>query len=169
MMIIGIDPGFDRIGWSVGQALRDNQLRLLSFGLIETKKTDTLWQRYSQIDDELTALAHEYHIQEAALESLFFFKNQKTVIRVAEARGVILSALLRAKVEIFEYSPPQIKMAVAGFGRADKKAMEKMVRLQLHLDKILPNKSDKIIDDTYDAMAVLLTHVGARKLKKVVS
>jgi len=162
MIALGIDPGFDRIGWAVGQILRDGQINLLSYGLVETDRRADLFARYAQIEREFSALIGEFQVQEAALESLVFFRNYTTVIPVAQARGIILAALIRAGVQIAEYSPPQIKMSVTGFGRADKAAVARLVRMQLGLDeKKLPVP---IIDDTYDAMAVLLTHAAGRKL-----
>ena len=161
MIIMGIDPGFDRIGWAVGQLLGQHQLNLLSYGLVETNKKADLFTRYAQIEREFNALTKEFQVDEAALETLVFFRNYTTVIPVAQARGIILSSLIRHQVKIFEYSPPQIKMSVTGFGRADKAAVAKMVRLQLHLDE-----QTKIIDDTYDALAVLLTHLGSRGLQQ---
>ncbi|MBQ6449949.1 crossover junction endodeoxyribonuclease RuvC [bacterium] len=158
---MGIDPGFDRIGWAVGQLLGQHQLNLLSYGLVETNKKADLFTRYAQIEREFNALTKEFQVDEAALETLVFFRNYTTVIPVAQARGIILSSLIRHQVKIFEYSPPQIKMSVTGFGRADKAAVAKMVRLQLHLDE-----QTKIIDDTYDALAVLLTHLGSRGLQQ---
>jgi len=162
MIALGIDPGFDRIGWAVGQILASGEVNLLSFGLVETKRGADLFSRYAQIEQEFDDLLREFQVTEAALESLVFFRNYTTVIPVAQARGIILACLIRQGVKIAEYSPPQIKMSVTGFGRADKKAVAKMVRWQLKLDE--RHITDNIIDDTYDAMAVLLTHAGARKL-----
>ncbi len=152
MIIIGIDPGFDRLGWAVGQKQK-GELRVLSFGAIQTNKTLPLFERYQQVDKDLTAILEEFHPDQAAIESLFFFKNQKTVIQVAESRGIILSALLHQSVTVFEYTPRQIKAAVTGYGNADKKGIDKMVRKQLKLPQEI-----KIIDDASDALAVLLTH-----------
>ncbi len=157
MIIIAIDPGYDRLGWAVGQLLPRKQINLLSFGLIETDKKKPMPERYLQLDQQLSQLLQEFKPNQAAIETLFFFKNQKTVMQVAESRGVIISALMRAQVKIFEYSPLQIKAAAAGFGRADKKAVEKMVRLQLKIPK-----DQKIIDDTFDGLAILLTHAYSR-------
>lgn len=164
MIVLGIDPGFDRLGWATAQLLPSKKLNLLSYGLIETDKKKTLNERYLQIDREITALIKEFHVDQAAMESLFFFRNKTTIVTVAQARGIVLSCLLRSQVEIFEYSPPQIKMAVTGYGRADKAAIGKMVRLQFKLDEL--GKKAPIIDDTYDAMAVLLTHAGSYGLQQ---
>ncbi len=157
---MGIDPGFDRLGWAVGQTLARGKINLLSFGLINTDKEDDLLARYAQIDRELTALLQEFKPDEASIETLFFFKNQKTVMQVAESRGVILSALLRAKARVYQYTPRQIKAAVAGNGAADKKGVEKLLRLQFNL----PDDGE-VIDDTYDALAALLTHVSTMRIK----
>ncbi|MDO5561553.1 MAG: crossover junction endodeoxyribonuclease RuvC, partial [bacterium] len=107
-------------------------------------------------------IIEEFKPDTAALETLFFFKNQTTVMQVAETRGIIISNLLRHNVEIFQYTPRQIKSAVAGHGAADKTGVEKLVRLQLKLPE-----DTKIIDDTYDALAALLTHAGVCKVAKM--
>lgn len=158
MIIIGIDPGFDRLGWAVGKLEKNHRLNLLSFGLIQTDKKDELLQRYMQVDKELGEILDEFRPESAAIETLFFFKNQKTVMQVAESRGVILSALLRRQIQVAQYTPRQIKAAVAGDGSADKKGVEKLVRLQLAIPTTM-----EIIDDTYDALAALLTHAAVCK------
>ncbi|MDR0463229.1 MAG: crossover junction endodeoxyribonuclease RuvC [Pseudomonadales bacterium] len=155
-IVFGIDPGFDRLGWSVAQFV-NNKCNLLSYGLITTNKKDTLCQRYLDLANQFEVLVQEFKPTQAALESLFFQNNQKTAIAVAQARGIILSALLRSGATCYEYTPPQIKLAVAGHGKADKKSVEKMVRAQIALP------DEKIIDDTIDSLAVLLTHFANRK------
>lgn len=157
-VVIGIDPGFDRVGWAVGQA-EAGTLSILDFNCIQTKKTEPLVRRYHQIDQELHMVLEQYQPTEAAIESLFFAKNQTTAMHVAEARGVIISCLFRHQVPYSEYTPLQIKQAVTGYGRADKVAVEKMVRLQLRLPE-LPGKSAKILDDTLDALAIVVTHAS---------
>jgi crossover junction endodeoxyribonuclease RuvC len=158
MIVMGIDPGFDRLGWAVAQLIPPSGINLLSYGLIETNKEHNLMERYRQIDAELSAILREFCVGEAAIESLFYGKNQKTVMEVAQSRGVILSALLRQNAQVHEYSPPQIKLAVTGYGRSDKKGVAKMIGTQLNLP------TNDIIDDTVDALAILLTHVSARSL-----
>ncbi len=160
MIVIGIDPGFDRLGWAVGQVLARGKINLLSYGLITTSKKDDLLARYYQIDQELTVILEEFKPEEAAIENLFLFKNQKTVMQVSEVRGVILSALLRAGVKIYQYTPRQIKAAVTGDGAADKKGVEKLVRCQL----CLPIE-ETMIDDTCDALAAMMTHIGTRRFE----
>ncbi len=152
MKIIAFDPGYDRLGWAVGET-QNLKLKVKSFGCITTSKEDTLFHRYRIIIDEVEKLLIEHEPTQAATESLFFFSNQKTAMKVAEVRGIITGCLLKRNIEISEYTPIQIKQAAAGHGRADKVAVDKMVRLQLNL-----NPKEKIIDDTIDALAILLTH-----------
>ena len=157
--ILGIDPGFDRVGWAVGQVV-DKKLQVWDFGCIQTDKQQIVSERYQAIDDQLTAILTKYKPADLAIESLFFFKNAKSVMRVSEARGAIISCCLRHQLQLFEYPPLQIKQAVTGNGRADKTAVAKMVKLQLKLpEKIVGGKIEtKIIDDAMDAIAILLTH-----------
>ncbi|NMA29495.1 MAG: crossover junction endodeoxyribonuclease RuvC, partial [Candidatus Pacebacteria bacterium] len=121
-------------------------------------------ERYQQILEDLTAIIQRHQPQEAAIETLFWFKNQSTAMQVSEARGLILATLLKAGLKISQYTPLQIKQAVTGYGRADKKAVEKMVRLELAIDQ---NSAKEILDDTFDALALLLCHQASRKLKKL--
>lgn len=150
-IILGIDPGYDRIGWAVGNK-QPSGIKVIEFGCIKTSKNKPLFDRYHEIDDQLTKILEKLKPSQLAIESLFFFKNHKTALKVSEARGVIISCAMRKKLAIHEYTPLQIKQAVTGYGQADKRAVEKMVRMQLEL----PNK--KIIDDTVDALAIFLTH-----------
>ena len=152
--ILGIDPGYDRVGWCVGKKQNGN-ITIEKYGSVLTKKTDSLFERYHQIDTELQKVVDEFHPEECAVESLFFSKNQKTALHVSEARGVILSVLFRNHIAFFEYTPLQIKQAVTGYGKADKAAVEKMLRLQFQF------KNGKILDDVVDAVGVMVTHAGS--------
>ncbi len=151
MTIIGIDPGFDRIGWGVIDC-HARQCHVLAYGCIQTNHRSDIFTRYQQIMTELTDILIAHQPIVAAIESLFFAKNQKTALRVSEARGVIISHLLKAGCQVVEYTPQAVKIAVTGYGRADKKAVEKMVRSELNL------KQNTLIDDTLDALAVAVTH-----------
>lgn len=162
-ILIGIDPGYDRIGWGVGK-LERGQLQVLEFGCIETSKKASRLARYQQLDTALATVLEKYQPSEAGVETLFFSKNQTTAIQVAEARGVILSCLFRHQVEVAEYNPMSIKQTVTGSGRADKIAVEKMVRLQLKLPT--QSATTKILDDAMDALAILITHTASRSLAK---
>ncbi len=160
--LMGIDPGYDRIGWAVG-AIDQGKLQLYQFGCIETTKKASLIARYQEIDQQLTQILIQYQPREAGVESLFFYNNQTTAMHVSEARGVIISCLFRHAVAFAEYTPLQIKQAVTGDGRADKAAVEKMVKLQLVAQTQVPAKT---LDDTMDAMAILLTHAASRKINQ---
>ncbi len=157
-IIIGIDPGYDRVGLAIGQK-NASAWQLLAYQCIQTDKKASLFTRYLQIATELEALILKYQISEAGIESLFWFKNQSTALPVSEARGVIIATLLRHGVKISEYTPLQIKQSLTGYGRADKKAVEKMVRLELALE-------GKIMDDTIDALATMICHQASRKIEK---
>lgn len=148
-IILAIDPGYDRVGWAVGKKWK-GKVVVIEYGCIQTRKHDDMISRYRQIDAELHEIISRLTPTKCIIESLFFFKNQKTALKVSEARGVIISCLLRNGVEITELTPLQIKSAVTGYGRADKKAVEKMVRLELKLE----NKN--IIDDAIDALGMLM-------------
>ena len=161
---LAIDPGFDRLGWAIGErsekgrsrGVNANQNRALEYGLIMTKRSEDLYHRYWNIDEELTAIVEKWRPRWLVLEKLFFQKNQKTVMGVSEVRGVIMSVGFRYGLELVEFTPPQIKQAVTGYGRAEKGAVEKMVRMELGL-----NPKEKLIDDTIDALAGLVTHLSA--------
>lgn len=154
--IIGIDPGFDRMGWAVAECTTGTEPKILDYGYVMNDRTETVFQRYNALRIGLEKIIADFQPQEAAIESLFFANNQKTVMKVSEARGIIISTLLRFECNIFEYTPLQVKQAVTGFGRADKASVDKMVRLQLKMG------TEKILDDTMDALAILLTHSTQR-------
>ena len=162
---LAIDPGYDRLGWAVGEkdlargpsrAANARNDRVLEYGLITTKREEDHYHRYWNIDEELTAIVKKWQPRWIVLEKLFLQKNQKTVMGVSEVRGVIMSVGFRHGLELVEFTPPQVKQAVTGYGRAEKGAVEKMVRLELNLDPKV-----KIIDDTIDALAILLTQLSS--------
>ena len=162
-IIIGIDPGYDRLGWAVAQK-NPGAWHIFDQGCIVTDRQEQIEQRFQQILDELSTIIQRYQPQEAAVESLFWFKNQSSAMKVSEARGLIIGNLLDAGIKISQYTPLQIKQAITGYGRADKKAVEKMVRLELAIDQ---NEAKNIIDDTFDALALVICHQASRKLKKI--
>ncbi|PIR61460.1 MAG: crossover junction endodeoxyribonuclease RuvC [Candidatus Pacebacteria bacterium CG_4_10_14_0_8_um_filter_43_12] len=152
MKLLGIDPGFDRIGWAVANYSTSTDFELVAAGCIQTKQTTQLFERYLQLTKQLQQILAIHQPAQAVLESVFFSINKKTAMKVSEARGVIIATLLTQNVPIFEYTPNQIKLAVTGDGNADKKAVEKMIGLQLKLT------TDALIDDTIDAIAIAFTH-----------
>lgn len=161
-VILGLDPGYDRLGWAVG-TLKGQQWQHLEYGLIQTDATRSIHERYQQLATQLTGIIAAYSPQVAAIESLFFAKNRKTALQVSEARGIIVHTCLTHQLEIIELTPQQIKLAVTGYGRADKKSVEKMVRLQLKLG------ARKVKDDTIDALAVMLAGSAPHLLKNQVA
>ena len=160
MIILGIDPGLAIVGWGVVE-YSGSRFRTLGYGAIETPAGMVTEQRLSLIYDGMKKLIETYKPDHVAVEELFFNTNQTTGIRVAEARGVIIMCAYRLGVKIFEYTPLQVKQAVVGYGRAEKKQVISMVTMFLGLPK--PPKPD----DTADALAIAIchAHTGASKLK----
>lgn len=151
MKILGIDPGMAIVGYSVVEFDGDNVV-LLNSGSIKTSKNHSESQRLLEIFEDMSVIIERYKPDIASIEKLFFFKNQKTVMPVAAARGVIMMSLEKYKVPIYEYTPMEVKQTLTGYGRADKKEVEKMVKISLNCD-ILP-----CLDDTVDAMAIAICH-----------
>jgi crossover junction endodeoxyribonuclease RuvC len=150
-LILGIDPGFGRIGYAV-VAAAGNDLRLIVCNAIMTPMGAAYPQRLQQIYEQLNVIITQYRPLEAAIEKLFFGKNATTAIGVAQARGVTLLALAQSGLPIFEYAPSEVKLAVTGYGSAKKEQVGAMVRLLLHLPTI-PRP-----DDAADAAAIAICH-----------
>ena len=155
VMILGIDPGLANVGWAVlrkgGEEGREAEL--LKCGCIKTKSGENTAKRLYLIDCGLSELMKKFKIKEMAVESLFFARNVKSAIQVAEAIGVIKACGARHKIKVFDYTPLQIKMALVGYGQADKEQVEMMVRNFLGLsDSIDPRHAS-------DAVATALTHL----------
>lgn len=160
MIIMGIDPGFARIGWAVITE-KNSSVIPLSFGCIETEKEKSPETRLMEIYDELCLLLGQYHPDAMAVEDLFFATNAKTAIGVGQSRGIVLLAAAKKRVTVISYSPLTVKRAITGDGNADKKQVERMVMLSLHLSE-LPKR-----DDTTDALAIAMTHAYSYKLKSL--
>jgi crossover junction endodeoxyribonuclease RuvC len=148
MIILGIDPGTTRAGYGVIQS--GGTPKLIAAGILKVPLAGDKADVLEAIRNGIVSLCAEHHPDIVAVEKLFFAKNRKTALAVAEARGVILMAAREAGVDIREYSPNEVKMAVTGYGGADKKAVLKMVRLILHSPDL------KVIDDASDALAIAL-------------
>ncbi|MBQ7384417.1 MAG: crossover junction endodeoxyribonuclease RuvC [Clostridia bacterium] len=159
MIILGIDPGLAIVGWGVID-YRGSHFEVLGYGSIQTPAGMPTEQRLCAIYDDLKEIIEKYKPEQMAVEELFFNTNQTTGIRVAEARGVILLVATRLGVPVFEYTPLQVKQAVVGYGRAEKKQVITMVTTFLGLKK--PPKPD----DTADALAIAVCHAhsGASRL-----
>ena len=151
MKILGIDPGLAIVGYGLIETVNDS-INLLTSGSIQTDKKLPDSKRLLEIYNDLTTVVQKYQPDCASVEELFFFKNQKTIIPVAEARGVILTVLEKLNIPTYSYTPIQVKQVLTGYGRAEKKEVEQMVRLTLQSDK-LPK-----LDDTVDAIAIAICH-----------
>ncbi|MBQ4066868.1 MAG: crossover junction endodeoxyribonuclease RuvC [Clostridia bacterium] len=151
MIILGIDPGIAIVGWGVLR-YENGRFTPLAYGSIQTKAGQKAEDRLSQVYDGLCSIIEKYHPDVMSIEELFWNTNQKTGIVVAEARGVILLAARRANIPIFEYTPLQVKQAIVGYGRAEKKQVIMMVTTFLGLKE--PPKPD----DTADALAIAICH-----------
>ena len=152
MIILGIDPGTTQIGFGIIKN-EGNRFEALDFGIIKNTGKDKLFD-YKKTAKELSKLITKYKPEVAVVEKLFFFKNQKTVMPVGEMRGVIMLTLANHNLEIFEFTPMQIKQALSGYGRANKNQVQKMVRL------ILGIKEEIRPDDAADALAIAICGVS---------
>lgn len=151
MRILGIDPGYGIIGFSIIDKKKTGN-EVVDYGVITTPKDMPFNERLRAIYESMGKLIDNYTPDEVAIEKLYFNKNITTGIPVAEARGVILLSIVMKNIPIFEYTPQEIKMALTGLGKADKSQVQFMVKTLLHLTKI-PRP-----DDAADAVAVALCH-----------
>lgn len=158
MRVLGIDPGLATVGFGVLDTDGRGNAVAVSHGVILTPKTESIPVRLAMIEEDLKKLIAKYKPQEIALEELFFNDNQKTAINVAQARGVILLTCVKECGRLYEYTPLQIKQALTGYGRAEKRQIQEMVKTMLKL-KAVPKP-----DDAADAVAVALTHVFTNRL-----
>jgi len=158
MRIIGIDPGTATTGFSILEK-KDGKIRLLEYGCIRTAKSLSPATRLNHIATDLETLIKKWHPTHSSIEKLFFNKNVKTAISVAEARGVILQTFARYDIPQEEFTPHQIKQAVCGYGKADKKMVQKMIQLLLKLKEI-PKP-----DDAADAIAAAICSANTLKIK----
>lgn len=148
MIILGIDPGTTQIGFGVVR-VTGNKFESLDYGIIKNSGKDKLFY-YKNTSHSLTELIKKHGPDVASVERLFFFKNQKTVMSVGEMRGVIMLTLANHNLPVLEFTPMQVKQALSGYGRADKKQVQRMVRLVLNIkEEIKP-------DDAADALAIAI-------------
>ena len=151
MIILGIDPGLAIVGWGILQSDR-GRVRPIAFGAITTPAHTDIESRLLMIQNDLESLIEKYRPDEMAIEELFFTNNITTGIAVAEARGVILCTAHKLGVKISEYTPGQVKQAVVGYGKAEKRQVIAMVKTLLKLERA-PKP-----DDTADALAIAYCH-----------
>ena len=156
MRVIGLDPGTATTGWAILEE-KKGCLKPIAYGHISTKPKTPESKRILEISTDLKEIIAKYKPTEAGIEKIFFFKNEKTVIQVSQSRGALLLTLEEKGVRIFGYTPLQVKQAVTGYGKAEKKQVQLMVKNILDLPEI-PKP-----DDTADAIAIAICHLNSRK------
>ena len=157
MLCLGIDPGIAIVGYGLVHELNDGSLQAVDYGVIRTPATDPMTERLRAIYDNLEVLIARYDPDRAAVEELFFAKNTRTAITVAQGRGVILLALVKAGLVIAEYKPNEVKQGISGYGGAKKEQVQEMTRMLLGLDAI-PRP-----DDAADALAIAITDLHSMR------
>jgi crossover junction endodeoxyribonuclease ruvC len=151
LRIIGIDPGYAIVGYGVIDYI-GNKFKIVEYGAITTESNQNMNERFKSIHDDLNTIIERTKPEFLAIEELFFNSNQKTAINVAQARGVLLLSALNHGISVHEYTPLQVKQAVVGYGRAEKKQVQLLVKSILGLEKV-PKP-----DDTADALAIAVCH-----------
>ena len=152
MIILGIDPGIATLGYGVVDKDRNGNCRAIDYGVVLTPKEETLPVRLAILEEGVNRVIDRFSPEEIAMEELFFSKNITTGIAVAHARGVTMLACVKKCGRLYEYTPMQIKQALTGYGRADKKQIQQVVTSLLRL-KSVPRP-----DDAADALAIALCH-----------
>ena len=161
MRILGIDPGYAITGYSIIDYV-GNRFKLISSGAVTTDAKESFPKRLSKIYDDVGLIIEEFKPDAISIEELFFNNNVKTAINVAQARGIVLTVGCKKNIPTYEYTPLQIKQAVAGYGRADKKQVQYMVKTILNVEK-LPK-----LDDTIDSIAIAICHTRKHNLLQTV-
>lgn len=162
MIILGIDPGLATTGYGVIK--KGKKDKCLGYGVILTEPCLVLAERLKRINNELNKLIKGYQPEVLAVENIYFFKNLKTAMPVSQAKGVVLLTAAKKKLPVYEFTPLEVKMAITGYGRAEKKQMQKMVRELLGLEEI-PRP-----DDAADALAIAICcgfRIGSKGVDKV--
>jgi len=161
MCVLGIDPGIGTTGYGVVDEGDGGSVRLIAYGAIETPPGHPMPARLLQLHTEALAVMRQHQPESVAVEQLFFGRNVTTAISVGQARGVVLLAAAQAGLDVFEYKPAEVKQALSGYGKADKRQMQEMVRLLLDLDHI-PRP-----DDAADAIAIAVCHLQSRRIRRL--
>ena len=159
MIVLGIDPGYALMGWGVVEA-NGSQMKLLGYGCIETKADTPMQHRLRTLQLGIRDLTLMYHPDEVAFEELFFAQNVTTALMVGAARGAAIIAAAEYTENLYEYTPMQIKQAITGYGKADKKQIQQMVKMLLRMEEI-PKP-----DDAADAIACAITHCQAGRMRE---
>jgi len=161
VVVLGIDPGTATLGWGIIKRTEEVAYKVEAYGCIRTDKSDLFSRRLEEIHKKLGKIIKKYRPDIAAIEQLFFAKNIKTAISVGEARGVAILAAVEANLAVAEYTPLQVKQSLIGYGRAEKKQMQKMLKVLLRL-KDIPSP-----DDAADALAVALCHLNSQRMSEL--
>ena len=156
-LVLGIDPGTATTGFGLVRERDDGSLELVEFGIISTPKEEAAHHRLVQLYDEMKKIIKRHKPDSVGVEKLFFQRNISTAIAVGQARGVVMLAIAQANLDVAEYTPNEVKQAVAGYGSADKKQVQEMVRVLLSMPSI-PKP-----DDAADALAIAITHIHTRR------
>ena len=157
MKVLAIDPGYGRCGMAVIERVRGQKEILLYSDCVETSAKTDFPERLATISEECVRLMKKHKPDAVALEKLYFSTNQKTAMNVAEVRGALIGAAISFGIPVFEYTPAQVKSAVAGSGSADKTQVAKMLHALVKIDKEIK------LDDEYDAIAVGVTHLARHR------
>jgi crossover junction endodeoxyribonuclease RuvC len=160
MRILGVDPGIGRCGWAVIEA-EGSKLKVFDYGCIETTVNGRHEKRLLKIAQDIEKIIKKHKPEALAIEELFFGSNVTTAFSVGEARGVVIAESAKEGLSVSVYKPVEVKIAVTGYGRAEKGQVAQMVKMILHLDK-MPK-----LDDTTDALAVALAHAFSFKHQKL--
>ena len=158
MKVLGIDPGTATTGFGVVEG-QSGRASLVDYGTIRTSAGRDMARRLLEIHKQLDELIQKYQPVAMAVEEIFFHRNAKTVISVGQARGVVLMTGARRGIEVYEYTPLQVKQAVVGYGKAEKKQVQIMVRALLQMKEI-PRP-----DDAADALAVAICHLHSARIE----
>ena len=158
MIILGVDPGSVITGYAIidKQRGREPRLKVIDFGCIITEKFATTGERLKHIYKEIEKLILKHKPDLMSVETLFFFKNFKTVMPVSQTRGVILLAAAQKKIPVFEFTPLQMKMAIAGYGRAEKKQVQEMIKKTVDIADLDLTKNNRKKDDAFDALGMAI-------------
>jgi crossover junction endodeoxyribonuclease RuvC len=158
--VVGIDPGSIRTGFAVVEAT-GIKIRYVTSGTILLKNEESLSKRLLNLAEDMESIVSKYQPEVLAIESLFFAKNAQSALKLGHARGVILMKAASWSLEVFEYTPAEVKASVVGSGRADKNQLAKMIKILLKL----PRNFEFSTPDQSDALAIALTHVQSSKIK----
>ena len=158
MIILGIDPGSVITGYAVIDKQKGQKccLKVVDFGCIITDKFFTTGERLNKIHKEVEKLIARHKPNLISVETLFFFKNFKTVMPVSQTKGVILLAAAQKKIPVFEFTPLQMKMAIAGYGRAEKKQVIEMIKKTIDISSFDLKKNNRKKDDAFDAIGMAI-------------